>query len=122
MLVERLMGLNDDGSTPSNGYNLKIPVHAFFAACGEIISQTGGGTGLTVAQVKALVWQSGGSAMRTSPNDQAEFDAMISLAPIVANLAGRALYLDRIHGIFMLAEARISGYDTPAAVRTKIGI
>lgn len=114
-LVERLMGLNDNGSAPSEGYNLKIPVHIFFAAAGEIIA-----TRLTVAQVKALVWISGGVAMRTS--DAAEFDSLIALAPNASNPAGRALYLESIHGVFMLAESRIAGYDTPAGVRSKLGI
>ncbi len=121
-LIERLMGLQDDGSPPGEGYDLKIPIHGFFSACGEIISQTSGGTGLTVAQVKALVWRIGSPAMRSSPNDQAEFDALIALAPGTGNPAGRALYLERVHGVLMLAEIGIAGYNTPALVRTKLGI
>jgi hypothetical protein len=116
-LVERLMGLKDDGSQPGDNYNLKIPVHTFFAACGEIIAGR-----LTVAAVKTLVWVPGGVAMRSSPNDQSEFDALIALAPIASNPAGRALYLESVHGVFMLAECKISGYDTPALVRAKLGI
>ncbi len=114
-LVERLMGLNDDGSAPAEGYNLKIPVHLFFAGAGEIISGR-----LTETQVKALSWIPGGPAMRAS--DQAEFDSLIALAPGAGNPAGRALYLESVHGVFMLAESRIAGYDTPAAVRAKLGI
>lgn len=115
MLVERLMGLNDDGSEPTEGYDLKIPVHGFFAACSEVIAGR-----LTVAAVKNLVWKTGAPSMRTSPNDRAEFDALIALAP--AGDAQRALYLDSIHGVFMLAEMRINGYGTPAGVRAKLGI
>jgi hypothetical protein len=115
MLVERLMGLADDGSAPGDGYNLKIPVHGFFAACGEVIAGR-----LTAAQVKAIVWQAGAPAMRTNPNDQAEFNALAALAP--GTQAGNALYLESIHGVFMLAEMRIAGYDTPAAIRAKLGI
>jgi hypothetical protein len=120
MLIERFMGLQDDGSPPGEGYDLKIPVHIFFSACSEIIASR-----LTVAQVKALIWlptNPTAPAMRTSPNDQAEFDALIALAPGAGNPAGRALYLESVHGILMLAEWRMAGYDTPALVRTKLGI
>lgn len=122
-LCERLMGLNDDGTPPSNGYALKIPVHAFFAAAGEIIAG-----GLTVAGVKALVWPGGSPAMRSAAvgpagkSDTGEFDALVALAPSVAVPALQALFIERIHGVLMLAESGIAGYSTPAQVRTKLGI
>jgi hypothetical protein len=119
-LVERLMGLSDDGSLPGDGYKLKIPVHTFFSACGEALAGR-----LTVAQIKSLVWLPsvlGALPMRDTPNDKAELDAIIALAPIASNPAGRALYLEGVHGVFMLAEAKITGYHTPALVRAKLGI
>ena len=115
-LVERLMHLNDDGTDPGEGKLDNIAVHTFFSAAGEIIAG-----GLTVAQVKAAF------AMRTvndasGKNDAAEFDALVALAPNASNPAGRALFLERVHGVFILAEVRFAGYNTPAAVRTKLGI
>jgi hypothetical protein len=121
MLIERFMGLNDDGSTPVNGYTLKIPIQLFYAACIQIMNN-----GLSVAQVKALVWLPfvpGALPMRTVPvNDQTEFDALIALAPSAGNVAGRSMYLQNVIGILHLAERRIAGYDTPALVRAKLGI
>lgn len=118
-LVERLMGLTDAGAVPpeGSGYNLKIPVHGFGAASCEIIAG-----GLTVAQLKALVWVPGAPAMRIPQGDQAELDAIIALAPGAGNPAARALFVQRIEGILELGELRIAGYETPAAIRAKIGI
>lgn len=116
-LVERLMGLTDAGAEPTEGYNLKIPVHLFFAYCGEILAGR-----KTAAQCKAIVWISGGPSMRIPEGDQAEFDALAALAPGAGNPAGRAIYLESVHGVFMLAESRIAGYNTPALVRAALGL
>lgn len=114
-LTERLMGLNDDGSEPSDSVN-KIPVHAFFAALNEIIAG-----GLTVAQVKTLfAMRSGVDASGRS--DMNELDSLAATAPPAGNPSGRALFLERVHGVYILAEGRFTGYNTPAAVRAKLGI
>lgn len=104
-LVERLMGLDATGllDAPAS----KIPVHAFFAACNEIVA-----TKLTAAQVKTLF----GMDATTST----EFDALVALAP--GTQAGQALFVERIHGVFILAEGRFTGYSTPALVRATLGI
>lgn len=101
-LVERLMGLEEP----------KIAVHAFFASANEIIAGA-----LTTAQVKAFL------AMDTPAAN--EFDALVATAPTgtaAINLAQKALFISRVHSVFVLAEAAVTGYNTPAAVRTKLGI
>lgn len=113
-LVERLMGLNDNGTEPTGNLALKIPVHLFFAGCTEVAESQ-----LTVAQLK------NGLNMRTvndasGRNDDDEFDALIALAP--AQSGPRAMYLNRIHAVFILAEERAALYNTPALVRAKLGI
>jgi len=99
-LVERLMKIDPDSDR-------FIPVHDFFAACHEINQGN-----LTVAQVKTFL------AMDAS--DETDFDALIALSP--GSAAGKALFVESIHSVFILAESRYPGYDTPANVRTKLGI
>ena len=101
-LVERLMGLEEP----------KIPVHIFFAAQSEVIDGA-----ITVGQVKTFL------AMDASA--QTEYDALVATAPTGTNAlatAQKAIFLGRVHSVFMLAEARISGYATAAQVRTRLGI
>lgn len=102
-LVERLMGDEEP----------KIPVHDFFAAQSEIIAGR-----LTVAQVK--------NALNMDAAAQAEYDALIALAPTGTTALATALkqqYINSIHGIFILAESKkYAGYDTAAGVRSKLGI
>lgn len=113
-LVERLMGLADDGvspapETPDKG---KITVHAFFAAQSEIVRGA-----LTVAQVK--------SALNMDAACAAEYDLLVALAPTGGTTAaqlGRLNYINMVHSIFILAEGRYTQYATPAQVRTKLGI
>jgi len=101
-LVERLMGLEDP----------KILVHDFFAAANEIVAGR-----LTVEQVKTY--------LNMDQTAQDEFDALVALAPTGSNAtanAAKALYIESIHSIFILAENLYPGYNTPANVRTKLGI
>lgn len=101
-LVERLMALE----TP------RIPVHHFFAAAHEIIVGR-----LTVAQVK--------TALVMDAAAQSEMDALVALAPTGTSataLANKALWVNGVHSVFMLAEGRYQGYDTPANVRAKLGL
>jgi len=101
-LVERLM------HTPFETDAARfIPVHYFFAAIGEVIQGA-----LTSAQVQSFLGMTAA--------DIVDWDALVALIP--GATAGRALYAERIHGVFMLAEGRFPGYDTPAAVRSKLGI
>lgn len=101
-LVERLMG----DESP------KIPVHDFFAACHELAEGQ-----LTAAQIKSFL------SMNTAAAN--EFDALIALAPTGSTalaIAQRAMYINRVHAVFTLAENKYTGYATAAAVRTRLGI
>jgi len=107
-LVERLMGLADDGVTP--GPN--ISVHKFFAANHQRIEGK-----LTRDQVIAILGITGAEVT--------EYDALAALAPTgttAIDIARKAMYLDGVHSIFLLAEVRAPGYNTPALVRSKLGL
>jgi hypothetical protein len=84
MLVNRLMGLADDGITPD--HDNKIPVHAFFAAQSEVIRGA-----LTVAQVKTF--------LNMDAATQAEYDTLVATAPTgntATALANKALFIEKI--------------------------
>lgn len=101
-LIERIMALEEP----------RIPVHYFFAANQEAIEGN-----VTVAQVKAAFAMDSAAAT--------EYDSIVALAPSGGSalaVAQKSLYVSRVHAVFMLAEGRFTGYDTPAAVRTKLGI
>jgi hypothetical protein len=99
-LVERLMHLDTDP-------NRDMAVHTFFAALNEVVAGR-----LTVNQVKNYY------AMTTA--DNVDMDAIVADAP--SGDAARAMYLNSIHSVFILAEVRAPGYDTPTGVRSKLGI
>jgi len=99
-LVERLMHTDPDVTR-------FIPVHTFFAAMSELSVGN-----ITVAQVKTF-WN-------TTAADDVDLDALIAAAP--AGDAAKALYIQKLHAVFILAESTVPGYDTPAGVRTKLGI
>ena len=101
-LIERLMGLEEP----------KIPVHAFFAAQGEVIAGR-----LTLEQVKTFLSMDAAA--------QAEYDTLAATAPTgttAAAVAAKAIFLEKIHGVFILAEGQYPGYSTPAEIRTVLGI
>jgi hypothetical protein len=101
-LVERLMGLEEP----------KIPVHDFFAAAQEIITGR-----LTAAQVK--------TALALDAAASTEFDTIAATAPAGSTataLANKALWVHSIHSVFILSRGGYAGYDTPSAVRSKLGI
>lgn len=100
-LIERLM---HDDTEPTNRW---IPVHAFFAAASEV--ERGA---LTANQVK--------TALAMTAPDIVDFDAMVAL--VTGGAAPRLAVIQRFHAVFILAEGRWTGYDTPAGVRTKLGI
>lgn len=105
-LVERLM---HDSSLPNSEW---IHVHDFFAACHEIVHGA-----ITAAQVKSF--------LNMSAADAAEFDALVAMAPTgnaAAAVAGKAMFISRLHAVFVLAEGRYPGYNTATAVRGKLGI
>lgn len=102
-LVERLMGLEAP----------KVPVHDFFGANHQRIDGV-----LTRQNVIDLFAMDAASV--------AEYDALAAMAPTGTTAlatAQKAMFLTRVHSILLLAESRqYAGYDTPAAVRSKLGL
>jgi hypothetical protein len=99
-----------------------IATHAFYAAMIELLMGR-----VTSAGIKGYLGMDTAAA--------AELDALIANAPSGTSataLANRALYVHGIHSIIVLANHREGnsppggtlppGYDTPAAVRSKLGI
>ena len=101
-LVERLMFLEEP----------RIPTHTFFAANHERIEGR-----LTRQQVIDLFTMDAATIT--------EYDTLAATAPTGTNTlatALKALFIEKIHAVFILTGARAPGYDTPAAVRAKLGI
>lgn len=101
-LVERLMGLEDP----------KIPVHDFFAAQQQVAAGQ-----ITISNVKSFLQMDTAAA--------AEYDALIALYPTGTTATAvwnKVMYLQNCHAVFILAEEKYPGYDTPALVRAKIGL
>ncbi len=100
-LVERLM---HDSSEPEARW---IAVHSFFAAASEV--ERGA---LTSNQVQ--------SYLEMTAADITDWNALVAL--VTGAAAVRLAVIQRIHSVFILAAVRAPGYDTPSAVRTKLGI
>lgn len=102
-LIERLMHMDTE---PESSW---ISVHQFFAGQMEVMMGY-----LTTSQVK--------SYYNMDAEDVADYDALVALCPAASKPGERALYIERVHSVFLLAETRVPGYETPANVRTKLGI
>jgi hypothetical protein len=102
-LVERLM--HDPGEPDARW----ISVHQFFAGQLEVMQGF-----LTTAQVKSFY------AM--TAEDIVDYDKLVANCPPSNQTANRAIYIERVHAVFILAEQRVPGYDTPATVRSKLSI
>ena len=109
--VERVMHWGDDQqdtSPPAFEPTIRrLAVHDVYAASMEMAVGR-----LTVAQFKA--------AINSTPEDNVDIDALVASIPSVA--ATRAIRIHEIHAIFILAERRFQSYNTPALIRTKLGI
>ena len=101
-LIERLMGAPFEPD-PAR----RITVHEFAAWCYE--SAFGP---RTVAEIKAY--------FAMTLEDAAEFDAII--AKITGTDATRHRLVFQLEQIFILAEMRAPFYDTPALVRSRLGL
>ncbi len=110
-LVERLMGLNSDGSDPApNPDRPKIPIRGFKAACNELIAGR-----LTVAECETM--------FEMDAADIVDFTALRNRAPTGSTAlatAQKAMFLSGIISILQLAELRMPGYTTPTLVRAKL--
>jgi hypothetical protein len=100
-LVERLM---KDNSEPESRW---IAAHTFFAAASEV--ERGA---LTSNQIQ--------SYLEMTAEDIADWNALVAL--VTGTAAARLAVIQRIHSVFILAQVRAPGYDTPSAVRGKLGI
>ena len=101
-LLERIMG---EPFEPDHAR--RIPVHEFTAWCFE--SAFGP---RTVAEIKAY--------FDMTPEDAAEFDAII--AKITGTDAQRHRLIFQLEVVFILAETRAPAYNTPALVRSRLGL
>lgn len=98
-----------------------IPGHQFFAAINEVLFNgvTINGNvinGATATEVRTY--------FGIAANDP-DWLALVALFPsgtTTAALIARLVLAERIHGVIMLAQQRVPGYDTPANVRSKLGI
>ncbi len=100
-LVERLMHHDTE---PESRF---IAVHSFFAAASEV--ERGA---LTALQVQ--------SYLDMTAEDIVDWDAMVAL--VTGTAVQRLQVIQRFHSVFILAEVRAPGYETPAGVRSKLGI
>lgn len=116
-LIERIMRYrNDDGTVAAEQRADAISVHGFFAACHEVIMGRMSGAELRAGfGIRNTLDASGRS-------DEQDLAAIVAAAPLAANVAGRAQYVESIHGIFILSEIQFPGYITPAQIRAKLGI
>jgi hypothetical protein len=101
-LVERIMG---DPFEPDHAR--KITVHEFAAASYEVAFGP-----RTMAEIK--------NYYDMSPEDAAEFDALT--AKVTGTDAQRHRLVFQIEQVFILAEMRAPFYDTPALVRSRLGL
>ncbi len=101
-LVERLM---HDPSEPDSRW---IPVHQFYAGCVELVN--GKLLSSDITNYYAM-----------TAADLVDWNKIVALAP-TTNVGDQVNYVNRIHAVLMLAEIRTPLYDTPTAVRAKLGI
>jgi lysozyme family protein len=111
-LYERLMGAHPDRP--------KIPVHQFQSIAAEWARGN-----LTGPQALAYVEQLSGVTLDAT--EQAEAQDLVATVTAIpsgtaAGLAQRALRIQEIDQVLLLAETRIAPYDTPAAVRARLGV
>lgn len=99
-LIERLKKLNDDGSsmeTPADATRPHIPIEHFIAFASEITNGR-----VTVAAVQTF--------FNMNAADITEFTSL------------RGVNTTRLRNVLILAEEGYSGYQTPAEIRSKLGI
>lgn len=103
-LYERLMGLDPVGP--------KLPVHQFQATLAEF-----GRGRLTGPQAQAVI------DTFSDPLTPAEVtEAQTLLATITGSATAKLARCVEIDQVLMLSEVHAPGYDTPAAVRTRLGV
>lgn len=104
-LYERLMGEGEDVA--------KVPVHQFVSTLAEY----GRGV-LTGAQAQAIIIAVSGAPLTAGEVTEAQ----ALLATITGTTTAKLARVKLIDDVLLLAESRVPGYDTPAAVRTRLGV
>lgn len=102
-LIERLMHHSSEDQSRF------MSVHEFFAAITEIMSGQ-----LTAAQVQ--------NYYQMTAADIVDWNAIVATMPAQNQTANRAIFMNRMHSVFILAENRLPLYSTPAEVRARLGI
>jgi hypothetical protein len=84
-----------------------IAVHTFFAAACEVLNGR-----ITNANVKTF--------LSMTLADETEYDQLTAL--VTGTDGQKAIVIEGFHSAFILAEGRITGYDTESDVRDKLGL
>lgn len=96
----------------------RLPVHAFQSVAAEWARGR-----ITGTEANAII-----GALTGAPLDataQQEAVALVNTVPTgstTANKADRALRLNEIDQVLLLADAKAPGYDTVAALKTRLGV
>lgn len=115
-LIERIMRTDNDGNeTVTRKRSDQIAVHLLYAAMLEVAAGR-----LTPAEFRTL-FNISNVVEPSGRSDESDLTSIISRLPAAGTVA-RHLYIGSIHSIFILAEQRFPGYNTPALVRAKLGI
>jgi hypothetical protein len=107
-LYDRLMGLGGDDPAQS-----KLSVHTFTATLGEFARGV-----ISGAQAQAIIDADTGAPL--DPAGIAEAQAL--LATVTGSATNKLMRAKRIEDALLLAERRVPGYDTVAAVKAKLGV
>jgi hypothetical protein len=102
-LYERLIGTED----------FKIPVHQFQATLAEF-----GRNRLTSQQAQTVIASISGAPLDATATSEAQ----TLLATVTGSATARLARVTEIDHVLMLAESRVPGYDTAAAVKTRLGV
>ena len=110
-LYDRLMGVESGLGGPSG----KIPVHQFRATLAEF-----GRGRLTGAQAQAIISAVSGTPL--TPSEVTEAQTLLATITSQTNATTKLARVTEIDDVLMLAEVRAPGYDTPALVKTRLGV
>ena len=104
-LYERLMGLDDLAP--------RVPVHQFTATLAEF-----GRGAITGAQARAAISAASGAPL--TPEEETE--ATTLLGTVTGTLAAKLARAKEIDDVLILAHQRTPPYNTPALVKTRLGV
>lgn len=102
-LYDRIMGLGGD----------KIPVHQFQSTLAEFARGR-----LTGERAQAVINASSGSPLSASEITEAQ----TLLATVTGTASAKLARAKEIDDVLILAESQLPGYETAAAVKTRLGV